>query len=58
MPLGASPAYVGGVSLICALIVLNIFLVMGGVVQERKDKVLLFILSLPVSTMQYTWRRR
>ena len=35
---------------ICALIILNIFLVMCGVVQERKDKVLLFMLSLPVST--------
>ena len=41
-------------SLICVLIVLNIFLVMSGVVQEKKDKVLLFVLSLPVSTTQYT----
>ena len=36
---------------------------MSGVVQERKDKVLLFILSLPVSTTQYAggegrWRTR
>ncbi len=54
MPLGRTSAYVGGVSLICVLIVLNIFLVMGGVVQEKKDKVLLFILSLPVSTTEYT----
>jgi ABC-2 type transport system permease protein len=53
MPQGTVAAYVGGVSLICVLIVLNIFLVMGGVVQERKDKVLLFVLSLPVSTTQY-----
>ena len=34
-------------------IILNILLVMSGVVQERKDKVLLFILSLPISTTQY-----
>ncbi len=54
MPLGKISAYVGGVSLICVLVVLNIFLVMGSVVQEKKDKVLLFILSLPVSTTGYT----
>lgn len=54
MPLGKTSAYVGGVSLVCVLILLNIFLVMGGVVQEKKDKVLLFILSLPVSTTEYT----
>ena len=53
MPLSQVSSYVGGISLICTLIVLNIFLVMGGVVQEKKDKVLLFILSLPVSTTQY-----
>lgn len=53
MPLGRVSAYVGGVSLICVLIILNIFLVMG-VVQERKDKVLLFVLSLPISTTEYT----
>ena len=57
MPLGRVSAYVGSVSLICTLIILNIFLVMGGIVQEKKDKVQLFILSLPVSTAQYTWRR-
>jgi hypothetical protein len=54
MPLGKIHSFVGGVSLICTLIVLNIFLVMASVVQEKKDKVLLFILSLPVSTSQYT----
>ena len=41
-------------SLICTLVILNIFLVMSGIVQERKDKVQLFFLSLPVSTAQYT----
>jgi ABC-2 type transport system permease protein len=53
MPLGAVMAYVGGVSLICVIVILNMFLVMSAVVQERKDKVHLFILSLPVSTAQY-----
>ena len=53
MPFSQVAGYVGTVSLMCTLIVLNIFLVMSGVVQERKDKVLLFILSLPISTTQY-----
>jgi len=53
MPLGQASTYVGAISLICTLVVLNIFLVMSGVVQEKKDKVLLFILSLPVSTTEY-----
>jgi ABC-type transport system involved in multi-copper enzyme maturation permease subunit len=51
MPRGGAASYVGAVLLICVFIVLNIFLVMS-VVQERKDKVLLFVLSLPVSTTQ------
>jgi ABC-2 type transport system permease protein len=54
MPLSPVLAYVGGVSLVCILVILNIVLVMSGVVQEKKDKVLLFVLSLPVSTSQYT----
>jgi ABC-type multidrug transport system permease subunit len=54
MPLGRMMSYVSAVILICVLIVLNIFLVMYSVAQERKDKTLLFILSLPVSTMEYT----
>lgn len=53
MPLSPVSAYVGGVSFICVLVILNIFLVMSAVVQEKKDKVLLFVLSLPVSTTQY-----
>ena len=54
MPLGAVSAYVGGVSLICVLVILNIMLVMTAIVQEKKDKVQLFMLSLPISTTQYT----
>lgn len=57
MPLGKVSAYVGGVSFMCVLIVLNIFLVMNNVVQERKEKSLLFILSLPVSTTEYTFAK-
>jgi hypothetical protein len=52
MPFGNVGAYVGGVMLICILIVLNIMLV-SGMVQEKRDKVLLFVLSLPISTGQY-----
>jgi hypothetical protein len=54
MPLTPVATYVGGVAFVCVLVILNIVLVMNGVVQERKDKVHLFILSLPVSTVQYT----
>ena len=53
-PLGSTAFYVGSVSFICIQIVLIVFLVTVGVVQEKKDKALLFILSLPISTTQYT----
>ena len=52
-PLSAPAFYAGSVGFICALIVLNIFVVMSGVVGEKKDKVLLFLLSLPVSSSRY-----
>jgi ABC-type multidrug transport system permease subunit len=54
MPISEVSGYVASVSLICTIAVLNIFLVMGGIAQERKDKVQLFFLSLPVSTTEYT----
>ena len=54
MPLSAVSAYVGGVSLICVIVILNIVLVMTFIVQEKKDKVQIFMLSLPVSITQYT----
>lgn len=53
MPLTSVTAYVGGVTFVCVLVILNIILVMTGVVQERKDKTQIFVLSLPVSTAQY-----
>jgi ABC-2 family transporter protein len=54
LPLSPVSAYVGGVSLICVIVILNIVLVMTFIVQEKKDKVQIFMLSLPVSTTQYT----
>jgi ABC-2 type transport system permease protein len=45
--------YVGSVSFICVLILLNILLVSSIVAAEKKDRVMLFVLSLPVSTTQY-----
>jgi ABC-2 type transport system permease protein len=45
--------YVGSVSFLCVLILLNVFLVGATVAQEKKDKVMLFVLSLPISTTQY-----
>ena len=53
MALSPMPFNGGGILVVCALIVLTIFLVMFGVVQERKDKAALFVLSLPVSPAQY-----
>jgi ABC-2 type transport system permease protein len=52
-PLSPVFFYAGNVALVCVLIVLNIFLVSFRVVQERRDKSLLFVLSLPVSPTQY-----
>jgi hypothetical protein len=54
MPISEVSGYVASVSLICTIVILNIFLVMGAIAQERKDKVQLFFLSLPVSTTEYT----
>jgi ABC-2 type transport system permease protein len=45
--------YVGSVSFICVLILLNVLLVGSIVAAEKKDRVMLFVLSLPVSTTQY-----
>lgn len=53
MSASALPINGGGVLMICALIVLNIFLVMNGIVTERKERVSLFILSFPISRLQY-----
>lgn len=52
-PLSELLHFVSTVSFIVTLILLNVFIVMVSVGQERKDKVMLFVLSLPVSTAQY-----
>src|SRR5215470_17798291 len=45
--------FVGGSILVVALILLNIMLVMGSLINERKEKIRVFLLSMPVSTTQY-----
>ncbi len=46
--------YTGGILLISALIGLGIHLTIATVVEERKRKTLPFVMSLPVSFMEYT----
>jgi ABC-type transport system involved in multi-copper enzyme maturation permease subunit len=53
MTLSAQPISAGGVLMICTLIILNIFVVMAGVVTERKEHVALFLFTFPVSRRQY-----
>ena len=53
LPLSRISFYVGCVTFICVLILLNVMLVMASVVGERKERFSVFILSLPVSTTQY-----
>src|SRR5262245_31758887 len=54
MPISVVSGYVAFVSIVCTIVILNIYLVMSNVSQEKKDKVQLFFLSLPVSTTEYT----
>ncbi|MFO0581779.1 MAG: ABC transporter permease [Anaeromyxobacter sp.] len=54
MPAGGLLTYVAGVSLICALVILNIVVVLYGVAQERRERMLVFVLSLPVSPLEVT----
>jgi ABC-2 type transport system permease protein len=44
----------GLIVFITSLVALGIFIVMYGVLRERQEKSLLFVMSLPVSPMQYT----
>ncbi len=53
MPFGSTAFYVGSVSFICILVILNIFVVMSGVLKEKQDQVYVFMLSLPISTTGY-----
>ena len=52
-PWSAIAFFVGGSILVVALILLNIMLVMGSLINERKEKIRVFLLSMPVSTTQY-----
>ncbi len=45
--------FVGASMLVVAVILLNIMLVSSSLVSERKEKIRLFLLSMPVSTTQY-----
>jgi ABC-type transport system involved in multi-copper enzyme maturation permease subunit len=45
--------YVGSIALMVTLVLMNVLLVSASLINERKDKTRLFVLSLPVSTMQY-----
>lgn len=44
---------IGSIAFITNLVALGIFIAMYSIVQERKDRASLFVLSLPVSTRQY-----
>jgi ABC-type transport system involved in multi-copper enzyme maturation permease subunit len=44
---------IGGIAFITNLVALGIFIGMYSLVQERKDRASIFVLSLPVSTRQY-----
>jgi len=52
-PWSAVAFFVGGSALIVALILLNILLVTSSLMSERKEKIRVFMLSMPVSTTQY-----
>src|ERR1700722_19057549 len=53
--LGTEPAaVVGGVWFFIALIMVGTMLPLSGTVNERKKQNLAFVMSLPISSMQYT----
>lgn len=45
--------YVGAITFMVTLVLMNILIVSGSVINERKEKTRLLVLSLPVSTTQY-----
>jgi ABC-2 type transport system permease protein len=53
-PWSAISFFVGGSALVVALILLNIMLVTSSLLTERKEKIRVFMLSMPVSTAQYS----
>lgn len=53
MPFGETPFFVGWIVVFIAVTLLGIFSTAIGVLTERKDRVHLFVLTLPVSPAQY-----
>jgi ABC-type multidrug transport system permease subunit len=53
-PWSAPAFFVGGSALVVSLVLLNVMLVMSTLVSERKEKIRVFMLSMPVSTTQYS----
>jgi hypothetical protein len=53
-PWSAVAFFVGGSVLVVSLVLLNVMLVSMSIVTERKEKIRLFMLSMPVSTTQYS----
>jgi ABC-2 type transport system permease protein len=51
---GQSPIVVGGVFFFVALILVGHMLPFAGIVNERKKQYLAFLMSLPISSIQYT----
>jgi ABC-2 type transport system permease protein len=45
---------IGFILLLTSIVALGVFVAIYGIMTERKDKTLLFVLSLPISTTQYT----
>jgi ABC-type transport system involved in multi-copper enzyme maturation permease subunit len=52
--LGEGPNNLTLIFLLTSVVALGIFIGIYGIMNERKEKSLLFVLSLPISTMQYT----
>jgi ABC-type multidrug transport system permease subunit len=53
-PWSALTFFVGGSALVISLILLNIMVVSASLIAERKEKIRVFMLSMPVSTTQYS----
>jgi ABC-2 type transport system permease protein len=53
-PFGETPFFIGWILLMLATVLLGIFTTAVGVLAERKERVHLFVLTLPTSPAQYT----
>lgn len=53
VPWGAVALFVGGSVFVVTLVLLNVMLVGSSLISERKEKIRVFLLSMPVSTTQY-----